>query len=102
MQIPSNSKPTRPVRTRLASFRAAIAGLAHALRTQPNAQIHLVATSVVIAMGLWLGLTRWDWCAITLAVGLVWTCELLNTALEAVVDLVSPGMHPLAKIAKDV
>lgn len=53
-------------------------------------------------MGLWLGLGRLEWAVIVLAIGLVWMAEFVNTALEAVVDLASPDLHPLAKIGKDV
>ena len=56
----------------------------------------------VTALGLWLGLGRLEWAVIVLAVGLVWMAEFVNTALEAVVDLASPDLHPLAKIGKDV
>ena len=45
---------------------------------------------------------RLEWCAIVAAIGLVWTAEGLNTALEALTDLVSPGEHPLAGRAKDM
>ena len=43
-----------------------------------------------------------EWAALALTIGLVWMAECFNTALEAVVDLASPGLHPLAKISKDV
>ena len=72
------------------------------LRTQRNAWIHLCATVAVTALGLWLGLGRLEWAVIVLAIGLVWMAEFVNTALEAVVDLASPDLHPLAKIGKDV
>ncbi|MGB8168211.1 MAG: diacylglycerol kinase family protein, partial [Chthoniobacteraceae bacterium] len=48
------------------------------------------------------GLERWEWAAVVGAIGLVWTAEGLNTAVEALTDLVSPGEHPLAGRAKDV
>ena len=84
------------------SFRHAFAGCWHLLRTQQNAWIHACATVAVTALGLWLGLGRLEWAVIVLAVGLVWMAEFVNTALEAVVDLASPDLHPLAKIGKDV
>ena len=74
----------------------------YALRTQPNAQIHAVITVGALALGAWLGLSRAEWAILTLTIGLVWAAELLNTALEALVDLASPSLHPLAKVAKDV
>ena len=72
------------------------------LRTQRNAWIHAGATVAVTVAGLWLGLNRWEWAAIILVIGLVWMAEFVNTALEAVVDLASPDLHPLAKVGKDV
>ena len=59
-------------------------------------QIHCVATVLVVLAGIWLGLSKTEWC-ICLILGL----ELVNTAVEAVVDLASEDYHPLAKKAKD-
>ncbi len=99
----SNS-PSAPHRasSRLESFRHAFAGCVYMLRTQRNAWIHASATVVVAALGLWLGLSRLEWAAIVLVIGLVWMAEFVNTALEAVVDLACPDLHPLAKTGKDV
>jgi len=72
------------------------------LRTQRNAWIHACASVAVFALSLWLGLSRLEWAIIFLTVGLVWMAEFVNTALEAVVDLASPDLHPLAKVGKDV
>ncbi len=94
--------PRRPSPSRVESFRSAFGGIWYALRTQPNAQIHAVVTVGVLALGAWLGLSRAEWAILTLTIGLVWAAELLNTALEALVDLASPSLNPLAKIAKDV
>ena len=44
----------------------------------------------------------WDWAVIVLVIAMVWTAEFLNTALEIVVDLASPDLHPLARVGKDV
>jgi diacylglycerol kinase (ATP) len=89
-------------RSRLASFHHAFAGWWYVLRTQRNAWIHALATIGVIVLGIWLGIERRDWAVLLLAIGLVWLAEFLNTALEAVVDLASPKMHPLARVGKDV
>jgi len=85
----------------LRSFRWAFEGLGHAWRTQRNFRIHCVISSAVVVVGLWLGLPAAQWATIVVCIGLVLAAELLNTALEAIVDLVSPTHHPLAKIAKD-
>ena len=67
-----------------------------------NAWIHLAATILVIAVSAFLGISRYEWVAILLVIGLVWMAEFLNTAFEVIVDLASPEIHPLAKISKDV
>lgn len=84
------------------TFRNAFAGLAHSVRSQRNARIHLALTIAVGVLGIWLGLDLLEWAVLVLAVGLVWTAELFNTALEAAVDLASPEQQALARIAKDV
>jgi diacylglycerol kinase (ATP) len=84
------------------SFGFAFAGIAVLLRTQRNAQIHAVAMIVVVAAGFFFRVSLGEWIALILATALVLALEALNTALEAVVDLVSPQPHPLAKRAKDV
>lgn len=88
--------------SRLASFRHAFAGWWFVIRTQRNAWIHALATMLAVALAFWLRLSWRDWAALLLAIGLVWLAEFLNTALEAVVDLASPGHHPLARVGKDV
>ena len=72
------------------------------LRTQHNAWIHAIISTAVFVLGLWLGLGRLEWAIILLTMALVWMAEFINTALEAVVDLASPDLHPLAKVGKDV
>jgi diacylglycerol kinase len=88
--------------SRLAAFRYALAGWWYMLRTQRNAWIHAIISTLVFAVGLWLGLGRLEWAILFLTIGLVWMAEFVNTALEAVVDLASPDLHPLAKVGKDV
>lgn len=94
-------KPTR-AENRIASFRYAFAGWGFVLRNTPNAWIHLSIMLAVIAVGLWLRLDLLRWALLVLAMALVWVSELINTAIEAVVDLTSPERHPLAGAAKDV
>ncbi len=102
--MPNSLPPSSPRRSqsRLDSFRYALAGCIYMLRTQRNAWIHATATVAVTAMGWWLGLSRLEWAMIVFVIGLVWMAEFVNTALEAVVDLASPDLHPLAKVGKDV
>lgn len=86
----------------LDSFRFAFSGLWYALRTQRNTRIHLIVAAVVIALGVWLNLSPGQWAVLTLTIGFVLVSEMLNTVAETLVDLVSPGYHPLAKTVKDV
>lgn len=86
----------------LDSFRFAFSGLWHALRTQRNTRIHLSIAAAVVALGVWLNLPFTQWAILTLTVGFVLVGEMLNTMAETLVDLISPGYHPLAKIVKDV
>lgn len=90
------------IRKRLQSFRYAFRGMALLLLTQPNARVHLVATGVVVLAGVYFQVNTSEWVALVLTMGLVWVAEALNTALEFLTDLVSPGHHDLAGKAKDV
>jgi diacylglycerol kinase len=85
----------------VASFRYAFAGIGYGLRTQRNLRIHVAIAVAVGVAGLWLGLSWWEWTAVALSVGFVLVAEMFNSALEAIVDLASPGPRPLAKVAKD-
>src|SRR6476620_7913806 len=84
------------------SFRCAFHGLAISLRTQAHARLHAVATVAVVGLGWMLHLAPWEWCVVSIAVGLVWMAETFNTALELLVDLVSPEQHPQAGRIKDL
>lgn len=86
----------------LRSFGYAGEGLAFLLRTQPNFRVHLVAMLSVLGTAVGVGATLVELAVLVLAIGLVLLGEALNTAVEALVDLASPAVHPLAKIAKDV
>ncbi|RTQ47603.1 diacylglycerol kinase family protein [Hymenobacter gummosus] len=89
-------------RHEVASFGYAFQGIREALQTEPHLRFHALATVVVIGLGLWLQVSRHDWALLALSIGAVWTAELLNTAIETLVNLVSPDFHPLAGRAKDV
>lgn len=89
-------------RLRVQSFRFAFAGWWHVVHTQRNAWIHALVSILVLLMAFWLQLIPRDWAVLILTIAMVWSAEFLNTALEAVVDLASPDLHPLAKIGKDV
>lgn len=88
--------------SRLQSLKNAFIGWWHVIRTQQNAWIHALATIATVLMAAWLDLSTRDWAVLILIIAMVWTAEFLNTALEIVVDLASPDLHPLAKVGKDV
>ncbi len=86
---------------RAASFRHAIRGVLLVIRTQPNAWIHLVATLAVVIAGKLLNVSRGEWLALVIAIGLVWTAEALNTAIEFLADEISLERRERLGLAKD-
>ena len=97
-----SSSNLSPLVKRIRSFQYAFEGWLYVLRTQKNSWIHVLVSLAVIALGLWLRLSRFEWVIIILTIAMVWMAELMNTALEAIVDMTMPETHPLAKVAKDV
>lgn len=83
------------------SVRDAWTGILHTIATQRNMRIHLVFTVMALFGLWWLNIPRGEAIAVILTIGLVLALETVNTAIEAVVDLVVSEYHPLAKIAKD-
>ncbi|HEX7541360.1 MAG TPA: diacylglycerol kinase family protein [Anaerolineales bacterium] len=88
--------------SRAHAFRNDFRGLWYVIRTQHNAWLHALVTTMVVLVAYWLRLPLHDWALLLLTIAQVWTAEFINTALEAVVDLASPQHHPLAKVGKDV
>lgn len=88
--------------SQLSSFRLAILGILTAIKQERNVKIHLVITILVIVLGLLNDLAKQEWMFIAVCIGLVISLELINTAIERVVDLVTSEYHPLAKEAKDI
>lgn len=84
------------------SFNDAIAGIIYVLRTQRNMRIHFALAVVVLVVSLLLGVSRLELVAILFAVSLVMVAELLNTAIESAIDVVTTAFDPLARLAKDV
>ncbi|MGE5653908.1 MAG: diacylglycerol kinase family protein [Bacillota bacterium] len=79
----------------------AIQGIVAGVKNERNLRIHLLAVMVVTATGLYLALTSVEWVVLTLTMGMVVSAELMNTAIEAAVDLACPHPHPLAAVAKN-
>lgn len=90
------------IKKRIKSFGYAFQGIGSFLRKEPNAWIHCTAVVVVTSLGLYYGISATEWCIVILCFGLVLMAEAFNTAIERLVDLVSPDFHPLAGTIKDV
>lgn len=87
--------------TPVAATRYAMRGLRFFFEER-NAWILLAGTVLVILAGLYYSLQPLEWCALVAAMALLWMAEVMNSALERLTDLVSPGFHPLAGKAKDL
>lgn len=83
------------------SFQYAWQGVWYCLKTQPNMRIHLAAALIVCVAGWQLDIPKVEMAVLLLTIGLVIVTEIMNTAIEKLVDLASPEYHPLAKVAKD-
>ena len=83
------------------TFGYAFEGILTGIRKERNMRIHTVVMILVVFFGTVLGLSATEWCICLVLFGLVMALELVNTAVEAVVDLVTEERKPLAKIAKD-
>lgn len=84
------------------SFRYAFRGLWYALKTQRNLRWHVTAASWILALAWVAALPRREFISVLAAIMVVMVAEMINTAIEATVDLASPQHHHLAQIAKDV
>jgi diacylglycerol kinase (ATP) len=84
------------------SFGFAIRGFRAAISSQPNLRIHLVASLMVIALGFILDVTVLEWCILLLCIGLVISAELFNTAIEKMIDMISPEWNDKAGRVKDM
>jgi len=93
--------PVRP-RSFAAALLCACRGIAHATRTQHHVRAHLVLGAAVLLAGAWVGLSALELAVIAAAVGFVLAAELVNTAVERLVDLVHPDAGPIAAAVKDV
>ena len=83
------------------SFGYSIEGLKYAYKYEQSMLIHVIATVCVVCANVFFQVSGIEWLITLLAIGMVLSAELINSAIEAVVDLVTLEEHPLAKIAKD-
>lgn len=86
----------------LLSFKYAFEGLIKAIKKERNIKIHLLAVVVVIIMGILYKISNLEWIVCIILFGLVISSELINTAIEQTVNLVTEDINPIAKYAKDV
>ena len=91
-----------PTRTLIQSFNYAFDGVIHTLATQRNMRIHFVAATVAMLACVMLGVERVEFALVLFAAIFVIATEMLNTAIEAAIDVSTTSFNPLAKIAKDV
>jgi diacylglycerol kinase len=86
----------------IGAFRSAFAGLFYCIWHERNMKIHIGAIIIVAFLCWWFALEKYEIFILLLTVEGVVVAEMINTAVETIVDIVSPEIHPLAKIAKDV
>ncbi len=91
----------RGIKRFIKSFSFAIDGLKYAFIYEQNFLVHFIAIFLVIPLGIFFKIKLIEWLFVLLAIALVIFAELINTAIEAVVDLYTLKINPLAKIAKD-
>lgn len=89
-------------KTRVESIGYAWEGIVSTIKNEPNFKIHLAMGTIALIASLFLKFTIGETIVLILTISLVLILELVNTALEAIVDLASPRKNPIAKIAKDV
>lgn len=87
---------------RIKSFGYAFKGIGSLLKKEHNAWIHCSAIVLVTIAGFYFGITPTEWCIVVHCFGIVLAAEGFNTAIERLVDLVSPDYHPIAGDVKDV
>lgn len=89
-------------RKRMKSFRYAFRGIYLLVRYEHNAWIHCAITTCVLAAGFLAGLSRIEWVAIVLCIGMVFAAEALNSSIEALADRVSPAYDEAIRRTKDL
>lgn len=84
------------------SFSHALTGIKTALWSERNMRIHFFVSLLVIGCSIFFSISKLEWLFVIVAIGGIFSLELVNTAIERVVDLVTEDYHPLAKQAKDI
>lgn len=102
--LPREKRPRGPIEYVAlmgTTARYALDGVAHTFRHQRNMRNYAGASLVISGAGVWLGLGAVEWAVLAVAFAIVFAAELMNSAVEATVDLVTQEWHELARIAKD-
>ena len=86
----------------LDSFNFAFEGIIHVLRTQRNLRIHFAIAFLVLVLALVVDVTKFELIALLLSITFVLIAEMLNTGIEAAIDIATTSFDPMAKIAKDI
>ena len=94
--------PKKECKKLINSFKYAIQGFISSFKTERNMKIHILAMALVIILGIIYELNRTEWCLCIFAITLVITSELFNTAIETIVDMISPQRNEKAKLVKDI
>lgn len=87
---------------RIRSFGYAFQGIKTLIRDEHNSRIHVCFMAAVIIAGVLFGISATEWCLVCICFGMVLMAEAMNSAIEAIADLVMPDRHPIIKKAKDV
>lgn len=102
MISPNPAGPSGFLGKRQAAFRAAFHGLFLSLRQEVHFRVQVAVFLIMVAVGLILEISRWEWLILLAVSALVLVAELVNTAIEKLVDLVSPEWQPAAGKVKDI
>lgn len=94
--------PKQEYKKLINSFKYAIEGFVSSFKTERNMKIHILAMVIVVVLAIYFRVDLIEWCFIIFAISLVIGAELFNTAIETIVDMVSPEKNPKAKLAKDI
>ena len=89
------------IKRTLRTFKFSMDGLVYAYKNEQSMLIHAIGTVFTVALGLIFQIKLTEWALVFIALGVILASELINTAIEAAVDLCTLEIHPLAKIAKD-
>ena len=84
------------------SFNAAVEGFIYVLKTERNMRVHFLAAFFFILLGVYMNFTYIELLALSVTITIVLASEMVNTAIELIVDMIKSDFHPIARIVKDV